>query len=74
MSRYATRRTTRPGRRVEVDRRLGPRTAFTGERLAVTCWCEAVVLHVPSVEIAAGRTASCGRPNCHPPTMKETAA
>jgi hypothetical protein len=59
------------GERVTVDRRLGSR--FDRERLPVTCWCERRIVHLPASEIAAGRTASCGRPRCHPPTQ-ETAA
>lgn len=60
-----------PDRRVEVDHRVG--TRFDVERLPVTCWCERRIVHLPASEIAAGRTASCGRPRCHPPTQ-ETAA
>ena len=73
-TRFGQRRPVGPDRRVEVDRRHGHRKAFSGERLAVTCWCEATVLYLPASEIAAGRTASCGEPRCHPPITKETAA
>lgn len=35
------------------------------EELTVECWCQAVLLSVPSSEIRAGRTMSCGAEGCH---------
>jgi hypothetical protein len=35
-------------------------------RLAVYCWCQRRILHVPTDEIWHGRTASCGHEECHP--------
>lgn len=34
--------------------------------LAVSCWCEKFYVSVPEADVLAGRTASCGRPNCAP--------
>lgn len=35
-----------------------------GERLEVTCWCEAETVRVPVEEVRAGRTRSCGAEGC----------
>lgn len=32
--------------------------------LGVLCWCEATVVKVPPSVVQAGRTGSCGRPQC----------
>ena len=32
--------------------------------LAVYCWCHREIVHVPPVELRAGRTRSCGRRGC----------
>lgn len=36
----------------------------TGE-LAVTCWCEARIVYVNPEAVQAGRTGSCGLPECN---------
>jgi hypothetical protein len=33
--------------------------------VAITCWCEAEVLHLPRSYVLEGRTDTCGRPDCH---------
>lgn len=38
--------------------------------LAVNCWCEATIVHVPPAELKAGRTRSCGLRHCANPTVK----
>lgn len=43
------------------------RNVVTITDLAVTCWCEATVVHVPAETVKAGQTASCGRRECHEP-------
>lgn len=53
-------------RRVRVDKRL--ERHINPDDMLVTCWCEATFVHMPAADIAAGRTASCGRPDCHPPS------
>lgn len=34
-------------------------------RLAVFCWCETKIVHVPARDVIEGRTGTCGRRNCH---------
>jgi hypothetical protein len=34
--------------------------------LKAVCWCEAELGPVPAADVAAGRTWSCGREECHP--------
>jgi hypothetical protein len=36
--------------------------------LAITCWCDTTVVHVPARWVTEGRTRSCGRKDCHAPT------
>lgn len=39
-----------------------------GDRtMDVTCWCDTKTVRVSTDDIAAGRTASCGRPGCQAP-------
>lgn len=33
--------------------------------LAVTCWCERFIDHIPAADVRAGSTWSCGA-RCHP--------
>ena len=35
--------------------------------LAVECWCQHNIIHIPAQLIRAGKTATCGRPRCTPP-------
>lgn len=35
-------------------------------RLPAQCWCQAEVVKVPVDDIRAGRTATCGDPDCRP--------
>lgn len=35
--------------------------------MAVLCWCEAEIVHVPAVEVRVCRTLSCGRNGCEEP-------
>jgi hypothetical protein len=42
-----------------------------GETVAVTCWCEEDVVWLPTTEVVAGRTGSCGLPLCHAPKEKK---
>ncbi len=35
-----------------------------GNRLMVTCWCEAVQVAVPAADVRRGLTGSCGRDGC----------
>lgn len=35
--------------------------------LRVLCWCGREQLKVPTEQVAAGKTGSCGRPECRPP-------
>lgn len=43
------------GRRTRGQRR---------ETVPVTCWCEAAIVKVPTREVRAGLTHTCGRPDC----------
>jgi hypothetical protein len=33
-------------------------------RVAVTCWCERRIVHLPLAAVRTGRTISCGAPRC----------
>jgi hypothetical protein len=37
-----------------------------GGRLLTPCWCERYHDYLPAIDIAQGRTWSCGAPNCKP--------
>ena len=55
----------------EVGDRAGERGNAIVERpgwLGVTCWCQRLYVLVPSGHVRAGRTRSCGRPDCQAPT------
>lgn len=50
-----------------IEARPGGYNVIDITDLKVTCWCEATVVHVPAEAVKAGRTASCGRRECHEP-------
>jgi hypothetical protein len=37
-----------------------------GRPVLVTCWCERTTVQVTTRDVREGRTASCGKPRCHP--------
>lgn len=45
---------------------MRPRIVYAIDELAVTCWCESHVVHVPRRLVLAGQTISCGLPACKP--------
>jgi hypothetical protein len=40
-------------------------------QLAVLCWCERAVVHVPKQWVLDGKTDSCGRRDCRGPVVAE---
>lgn len=38
------------------------------DALLAPCWCEHAYSYVSPIDVARGRTWSCGRANCEPPT------
>lgn len=49
-----------------MRRGYSPRKVYD-DALAVLCWCQARVVHVPAAAVRAGQTASCGDRRCHAP-------
>lgn len=40
-------------------------------QLAVLCWCERRIIHVPKQWVLDGKTGSCGRRGCSEPVVEE---
>lgn len=55
-------RTRRKGRPVGKSRVL------PGDTVGAFCWCGRIEVPVPIEDVTNGRTGSCGRPKCVPPT------
>jgi len=60
-------RITRPEARARglAYAQLKPRP--TPATVDVTCWCERLTVKVPTADVWAGRTKSCGLASCAPP-------
>lgn len=67
LGREAVGRRAQWSREPAAARPAGRATVTRIDSLSVTCWCEHDQVRVARDDVAKGRTASCGRPGCHPP-------
>lgn len=59
--------TAAPKRDRSVPVMRNPLARVPPDHLAVLCWCDRFMVAVPKAAVMAGRTATCGRPDCHAP-------